>query len=93
MFPSLLSGIERSVGVDPAALEYFHLHIDLDVEHGRVLEAALLRWGTTDEAQEELRQGARTSLSAQAAFWSALGAHIFPDLASDETASPVGAST
>ncbi len=38
MFPSLVQGIERSLSIDPAALEYFRLHIDLDVEHGRILE-------------------------------------------------------
>lgn len=38
MFPSLVLGIERSVTLDPSALEYFRLHIDLDVKHGHMLE-------------------------------------------------------
>jgi hypothetical protein len=36
MFPPLVLGIERSVALDPSALEYFRLHIDLDVAHGQV---------------------------------------------------------
>jgi pyrroloquinoline-quinone synthase len=78
MFPSLVQGIERSVAVPAEALEYFRLHIDLDVEHGRALEAALLRWATTDANQEDLQRGARRSLDARAAFWNALAEQRFP---------------
>lgn len=80
MFPFLLTGIERSLPLDPAALEYFRLHIDLDVEHGRVLEDVILRWAATEEAQTEIRAGALCSLSTRAAFWSALAEHLFPEL-------------
>jgi len=38
MFPHLVAGIEQSLPLDPAALEYFQLHINLDVEHGKALE-------------------------------------------------------
>ncbi|PYM37587.1 MAG: hypothetical protein DME17_07220, partial [Candidatus Rokuibacteriota bacterium] len=55
MFPRLVQGLERSLQLDPAGLEYFHLHISLDVEHGRVLEESLLRWATTAEGQAEIR--------------------------------------
>ena len=78
MFPYLVQGIEQSMAVDPVALEYFRLHIDLDVEHGRALETALLRWATTDADQEDLRRGARRSLDARAAFWNALAEELFP---------------
>jgi len=80
MFPFLLTGIERSLPLDSAALEYFRLHIDLDVEHGRVLEDVILRWAATGEAQVEIRTGALCSLAARGAFWSALAAHLFPEL-------------
>jgi pyrroloquinoline-quinone synthase len=80
MFPSLVAGIERSLALEPAALEYFRLHIDLDVEHGRILEEVTLRWATTEEAQVDIRTGALCSLSARAAFWSALAEHLFPGL-------------
>lgn len=95
MFPYLVQGIERSVTIPPVALEYFRLHIDLDVEHGRALETALLRWATTDANQEELRRGACRSLDARAAFWSALAEQLFPealDLGVEESQPDVRAS-
>jgi pyrroloquinoline-quinone synthase len=87
MFPPLVRGLERSLELDPAALEYFHLHIELDVEHGRALEASLLRWATTAANREEIRRGARRSLDARWAFWSALGEQLFPELVSAQAVS------
>ncbi len=86
MFPALLTGIERSLPLDPAALEYFRLHIGLDVQHGRVLEDVTLRWAVTPEAQAEIREGALCSLGARAAFWSALAAELFSDSADEARA-------
>jgi pyrroloquinoline-quinone synthase len=88
MFPALVAGIERSVTLEPAALEYFHLHIHLDLEHGRVLEQAMLRWAATEAAQAEIREGALTSLNARAAVWSTLAEHLFGDPPADAPASP-----
>jgi len=79
MFPYLVQGIERSMSIDTSALEYFRLHIDLDIEHGEVLERGLLPWATTDANREEIRRGARRSLDARAAFWDALAEQIFPE--------------
>jgi pyrroloquinoline-quinone synthase len=78
MFPHLVRGIERSVAIDPEALEYFHVHIDKDVEHGRLLEACLRRWSTAEDDREQIRRGAEESLAARAAFWSALLEELFP---------------
>jgi pyrroloquinoline-quinone synthase len=79
MFPYLVQGIERSVSIDAAALEYFRLHIDLDIEHGEVLERGLLRWATTEANREEIRRGVRRSLDARAAFWDALAEQLFAE--------------
>jgi pyrroloquinoline-quinone synthase len=81
MFPSLLTGIQRSLSLDRTAPEYLHLHIDLDVEHGRVPEDAMRRWATTAEPQTEIHRGARCSLAARAAFWGALAEQLFPEVA------------
>ena len=67
MFPHLLHGIERSLPLAPVVLEYFKLHINLDVEHGKVLQESLDRWATTEESQDNIRRGARRSLEARAA--------------------------
>lgn len=78
MFPWLVRGIERSVALDPSALEYFHLHIDLDVKHGQMLERCLTDWATSDAHRDEIRRGALRSLEARAAFWSALAEQLWP---------------
>jgi len=78
MFPPLVQGIERSMALDPSALEYFRLHIDLDVAHGQVLERCLIRWATSEADRNEIRRGALRSLEARAAFWSALAEQLFP---------------
>ena len=79
MFPHLLQGIDGSLPLDAEALEYFQLHINLDVEHGRVLQESLLRWATTEENEDTIRRGARRSLEARAGFWSALEEQLFPN--------------
>ncbi len=79
-----MQGIERSVALDPSALEYFRLHIDLDVAHGEMLERCLIRWATSEANRNEIRRGALRSLEARAAFWSALVEQLFPqDVSSD----------
>jgi len=79
MFPHLVHGVERSLPLAPAALEYFQLHINLDVEHGQLLQESLLRWAATKENQDTIRRGAQRSLEARAAFWSALEEELFPN--------------
>ena len=79
MFPYLVHGVERSLPLAPAALEYFQLHINLDVEHGQLLQESLLRWAATKENQDTIRRGAQRSLETRAAFWSALEEELFPN--------------
>jgi pyrroloquinoline-quinone synthase len=78
MFLQLVQGIERSVTLDPDALEYFRLHIDLDVKHGQMLEQCLVRWAGSEASRDEIRRGALRSLEARAAFWSTLAEQLFP---------------
>ena len=60
-------------------LEYFRLHIDLDVAHGQVLEMCLIRWATSEANRNEIRRGALRSLEARAAFWGTLAEQLFPN--------------
>jgi len=88
MFPPLVLGIERSVALEPSALEYFRLHIDLDVAHGQVLERCLIRWATSEENRNEIRRGALRSLEARATFWSTLAEQLFADGGSERASRP-----
>lgn len=78
MFPYLIQGIERSAALPPDALEYFRLHIDVDVRHGEALREGLTRWARDPTNQEDILRGARRSLETRAAFWSALEEQLFP---------------
>jgi pyrroloquinoline quinone (PQQ) biosynthesis protein C len=68
MFESLLIGLRRA-GFDEKEIEYFSLHTEQDVDHGRWLEEALLRFGEGDDNQRMIRHGALASLQARDEFW------------------------
>jgi pyrroloquinoline-quinone synthase len=68
MFHSVIPGLERA-GFAPAEIAYFTLHVAQDVDHGRWLEEALTRFGTTHEARQQIRRGAMLSLEARGRFW------------------------
>lgn len=69
MFDAVIPGLERA-GFAPEEIAYFTLHVAQDVDHGAWLEEALVRFGETDAAREQIRRGALLSLDARARFWS-----------------------
>lgn len=69
MFDSVIPGLKRA-GFRPDEINYFTLHVAQDVDHGTWLEEALLTFGDTREAREQIRRGALLSLEARARFWS-----------------------
>src|SRR2546427_8698091 len=77
---SLHDALPICVPLEPNALEYFRLHIEVDVRHGEALREGLIRSAPSAANQEDILRGARRSLDARAAFWSALGEQLFPGL-------------
>jgi pyrroloquinoline quinone (PQQ) biosynthesis protein C len=69
MFASVIPGLCRA-GFTGEEIAYFTLHVAQDVDHGRWLEEALTRFGSTHEAREQIRRGAMLSLEARGRFWS-----------------------
>ena len=69
MFHSVIPGLLRA-GFSEREIAYFTLHVAQDVDHGRWLEEALTRFGTTQEARDQIRRGAMLSLEARGRFWS-----------------------
>ncbi len=69
MFDAVIPGLKRA-GFTPQEIHYFTLHVEQDVDHGAWLEEALARFGTTAEAQAQIRRGAMLSLEARSRFWS-----------------------
>jgi len=68
MFASVIPGLRRA-GFNDDEMAYFTLHVAQDVDHGRWLEEALTRFGTTHEARQQIRRGAMLSLEARGRFW------------------------
>jgi pyrroloquinoline quinone (PQQ) biosynthesis protein C len=71
MFPPIVEGLSRS-GFTAEEMKFFSLHVDHDVEHSHMLEDAIARIATTDEARTTLRRGALASLAARHELWSAM---------------------
>ena len=69
MFHSVIPGLRRA-GFTDEEIAYFTLHVAQDVDHGRWLEEALTRFGSTHEARQQIRRGAMLSLEARGRFWS-----------------------
>lgn len=79
MFAYLVDGL-RKAGVGEEPLEYFTLHVAQDLEHGRLLRAALARYADSPEHQARIREGAQASLDARARFWDGLHRTVFEEL-------------
>lgn len=69
MFHAVIPGLRRA-GFSDAEIDYFTLHVAQDVDHGRWLEEALVRFGSSAEARAQIRRGALLSLEARGRFWS-----------------------
>jgi len=69
MFDAVIPGLVRA-GFTAKEIDYFTLHVAQDVDHGRWLEEALVRFGGTPEARAQIRRGALLSLAARGRFWS-----------------------
>ena len=78
MFISLVKGL-RGSGIAEDALEYFSLHIAQDLEHARLLRAALARSADDPADQARILEGARASLDARARFWDGLYRVVFEE--------------
>ncbi|MDB4959316.1 MAG: hypothetical protein JWO36_6885 [Myxococcales bacterium] len=71
MFPAIVKGLALA-GFTAAEAEFFSLHVDHDVEHSHMLEDAMMRQATTDEARANIRRGALSSLATRHELWSGM---------------------
>ena len=69
MFHAVIPGLRRA-GFTEVEIDYFTLHVAQDVDHGRWLEEALVRFGSTEGARAQIRRGALLALEARGRFWS-----------------------
>jgi pyrroloquinoline-quinone synthase len=76
MFAELIRGLERA-GFSAESIAYFTLHTVQDVDHAAWLEEALERFATTEQAQQQIRQGCLLSLAARERLWWGIAEVIF----------------
>jgi pyrroloquinoline quinone (PQQ) biosynthesis protein C len=69
MFHQILRGLRRA-GFAESEIHYFSLHCEQDIDHGRWLEEALVRFSEDPKSQAQVKRGSRLSLEARARFWS-----------------------
>lgn len=71
MFPPLVKGLELA-GFKREEIEFFTLHVEHDVEHSNMLEAAMIRLAMTDADRELIRRGTLASLEHRDRLWTAM---------------------
>lgn len=76
-YQMLLTGLRTVPGINEDALELFIGHIDLDVEHSHMIEAAILPHLTTREGQASLWRGIELNLNARLVQLSGLQREVF----------------
>lgn len=79
MFSYLVDGL-RKAGLGEEPIEYFTLHVAQDLEHGKLMRAALARYADSPENRARIRDGAQASLDARGLFWDGLGRVVFEEL-------------
>lgn len=78
MFGYLRQGLEAWGQVSRDDMEYFHLHIEQDKEHGRIFSELIGKYATGGRAWEDIQVGAHASLDARRCFWDDLLLRVFP---------------
>jgi pyrroloquinoline quinone (PQQ) biosynthesis protein C len=53
-------------------IEFFSLHMTLDIEHSANIKEALLQYAETEQNQRLIRNGAMAALSARTVLWNGL---------------------
>jgi pyrroloquinoline quinone (PQQ) biosynthesis protein C len=68
MFGHIIPGLQRA-GFSDQEIEYFHLHVEQDQDHGAWMSEVLTEMARSSQEQEEVRRGALHSLQARARLW------------------------
>ena len=76
-YQMLLTGLRTVPGINEDALELFIGHIDLDVEHSRMIEEAILPHLATREGQASLWRGIELNLNARLVQLNGLQREVF----------------
>lgn len=73
----LLQGLRNIPGIDDHALKLFIGHVELDVEHSKLIEHALLPHLDNKDNQEKFSKGLKINMDARKVFHAGLDREIF----------------
>ena len=79
IYVRLAEGLKKSAGLPDSALEIFTSHVTMDVEHARIMMAAVAPYAEDDEGQSKVREGAVRSLDARSVMLDGLYKAVFKE--------------
>ncbi len=72
IYHPIYEGLRKEPSLQERDLEFFALHMQLDVEHSANIKEALLEYAVTKENQALIRRGAMEILAARVVLWNGL---------------------
>ncbi len=75
MFSHIIPGLDRA-GLTLDERSYFDLHTEQDIDHAQWMSEALDKLARDEDSREEVRRGARLSLSARYRVWTGIERQI-----------------
>ncbi len=72
IYRPIYEGLKKEPSLNEADIEFFSLHMTLDIEHSANIKEALLQYAETEQNQRLIRNGAMAALSARTVLWNGL---------------------
>lgn len=72
IYRPIYEGLKKEPSLKGDDIEFFALHMTLDIEHSANIKEALLQYAEKEQNQRLIRQGAMAALSARTVLWNGL---------------------
>lgn len=72
IYRPIYEGLKKEPSLKEDDIEFFSLHMTLDVEHSANIKEALLQYAEKEQNQKLIKQGAIAALSARTVLWNGL---------------------
>ncbi len=72
IYRPIYEGLKKEPTLNEEDIEFFPIHMTLDIEHSANIKEALLEYAERQENQKLIRQGAMNALSARTVLWNGL---------------------